>query len=813
MIKKILKVGGIAFVVALLIGFVLWQRCGISGCPDVGDIAGYVPDEATVLLDKDGNEFGKLYLVERNIVPIDSIPEHIKNAFVAIEDKRFYEHGGVDWKRVPGAALANIKEMGVAEGFSTITMQVARNIFPEQLPAQSQSIWRKIGEMKVAREIEDNYTKDEILALYLNQIYYGEGAWGIQAAAQEYFGKDLGELSINEAAALAAIPKAPSRLNPRGDTTRARERRGYVLDAMAELGTITQQQAAELKTETLNVAEGRTEVSNAAPYFVDTVKDVLEPIFGQSLYTGGFRIHTTLDPSIQEVAEAELERQLKDIEVGRYGFFRGTQYDSSISPDSIVPGDYLQGAMVIMDAYDGSIRALIGGRDFNQFKFNRATEAARPVGSAFKPIVYATALSAGYPLTHILEDKPITFHLDNGRQQWRPRNFGDSYNGRVTMRQALQYSKNIPTIHLSQQVGLQGILRMAQSMDFDGSLPNYPSVVLGTAETSPVDMAQVFGGFATLGDVVEPVVVTRVVGPEGQVVWSSQSARRKALSTPVAYLVTNVLQDVVDEGTATAVRAAGYQGTAAGKTGTTNDGTNAWFVGYTPSHVGSVWIGFDNPKPITSNATGGSLAAPVWGRVFSRTSLATTQEWSMPQGVQQAMVDSNGMIVAENCALPGEEYREEYFLAGRIPQATCPYDQFYGTQPPQGYGRNDDDSWWRRMRDRVLGPDRGVDTLRRQVPPTTRPRPDTGRGDLRDRFEVTGAEGRRDSAMPRDTAVRPDSTLILRRGTPPSEPTPRPRTGEGDTLRAPPGFPRRDSVVHPRPDTTPPDTSSSSIPW
>ena len=700
------KILGIVLSVLLLVFTVLWSRCGIRGCPDVDELRGYMPDEASVILDREGEEVGKLFQVNRTIIPLDSLPEHIPQAFVAAEDRRFWDHGGVDWRRVPGAVFANVQAGGIAQGFSTITMQLARNLFPDKLPAEQQTAWRKLGEMRVARDIEKEYSKEEILEMYVNQVYFGGGAWGIEAAAQEYFGKSATELDVGEAALLAAILPAPSRLNPRNDEDAARDRQELVLRQMAEEGYISDEAAEEAIEAELDLARGSDRVDALAPYFIEAVRQELEAVFGRELYTEGFQIFTTLDIDVQRAAEEELERQLRAVENGAYGAFRHATYNSAQADTSGEAPPYLQGAVVVMDAQEGGILALVGGRDFTDSKYNRALQAQRQPGSAFKPFVYATAIERGYPPTMMLEDRPIRMRLSGGRV-WSPGNYGDSYAGQLTMRDALVHSKNVATVLLGQQVGVGSVLRTAQSMGIQSELPNVPAVVLGAGEVTLLEMVGAYAAFATLGDRPTPHFVERIEDRDGTVVWSRETQVERVIDPAVAFIVTDILRDVVDRGTATAVRSAGYRGIAAGKTGTTNDNSDVWFMGYTPQAVAGVWVGFDEPTPIVRGATGGSIAAPVWARVMRH--LRTGGEWTPPPGVERRQVDSFGNIVASNCPVVGQ-VREEWFLEGSAPLGRCQmpsaamWDTMYGYPYDTlgGYG-GEDDSWLQRLRRRLFG--------------------------------------------------------------------------------------------------------------
>lgn len=714
---------GFVIALAALITAVLWQRCGLRGCPDVDELRNYLPDEASVIVDRHGEEIAKLYVTRRVVIPLDSIPEVARNAFVAMEDRRFWQHSGVDWLRVVGASWKNLKSLGIQEGSSTITMQLARNVFPDKLPPGERTFWRKLGEARVAKDIEDRYTKEEILELYLNQIYFGSGAYGIEAAAHEYFDKPASELDLAEAAMLAALPRAPSRYNPRSDRAAALEGRALVLDRMVEQGFITGAEAAEAKQAKLGLRRGPVDTGNRAPYFVEAVRRELEERFGEALYTGGFTIHTTLELRVQRVLEEELRQQMRAIEAGRYGRFRHATYATAQADSAqLAQGSpYLQAAAIVMQTRSGDVLALIGGRDFQESQFNRATQARRQPGSAFKPFVYAAALDAGLPPTHRVPDQPIQITLDDGRV-WEPKNYDGTYAGVVTLREGLVQSKNVVTVRLAKEIGLTRAVALAERLGVAESLPSNPSVVLGTSEVTPLDLTASYATFATLGSRPDPRLVTRVTDRSGRTVWAQQPSTRRALDPAVAFVTTSILQDVVDRGTATGVRAAGFSGAAAGKTGTTQDAADIWYVGFTPDVVATIWVGFDQRRTVMPGATGGELAAPVWGRVMRRLGLRSAG-WDPPEGVETRAVDQLGHVIGDNCPDFGTT-RREYFLEGSAPIATCyPYsdsvvasydslmanEDSFGLRPPTLDSLRRE-AWRRRLRERGLGND-GPDTL------------------------------------------------------------------------------------------------------
>jgi penicillin-binding protein 1A len=664
-------------VTALALAGTLWGRCGFGGCPNVDGLASYQPGGAPVLLDRNGKPFADLAPVAGEVVPLKSLPKHVTQAFLAVEDKRFYEHGGVDWRRVGGAALANVRAGGYDEGFSTLSMQLARNVFPDRIRARDRTPWRKLLEVRVALEIEDQYKKDEILELYLNHIYFGNGARGVEAAARHYFGVPARRLSLAQAAVLAALPKGPSLYDPRRHARAARERRDLVLALMEEQDRITPAESAAARQQPLRVVRRRSGTGQPAPFaawYVEEVRRELEDRFGESLYEESLRIHTTLDVTAQRAAEEELARQLRSIEAGTLGRFSGPPYSpASIPTEEGTP--YLQGAVVALDSRTGDVLAWVGGRDFRHSRFDRVRAGRRQAGSAFKPFVYATALASGRTLSQHLVDEPLKVSL-GGRRYWEPKNFDGSFDGPVTVREALVRSKNIPTIRLAESIGYESVVQMAERMGIDGPIGTRPAMPLGTVSVSPLELATAYTVFSTLGQGVPPRFIRRVEHPDKEILWEAEAAETHSVLEPgIAFLVTDSLREALERGTGTAVRASGFRGPAAGKTGTTNDGTDTWFVGYTPEVVAAVWIGYDRPRPIMAVATGGRVAAPVWARLMTRyyAGRSLPARWSPPTGVFQAAVDpGTGLILAEGCQpQSGPAYRE-YFLRGMSPPSVCP---------------------------------------------------------------------------------------------------------------------------------------------
>jgi penicillin-binding protein 1A len=657
----------VAGLTALALAAALYGNCGIDGCPDTGRLAAYQPDGAPELLDRFGEQFGNLAPFERVVVSLDSLGEDVANAFIAVEDRRFYRHHGVDWKRVLGAALANVHQGGVGEGASTITMQLARNAFPEELPGSRQTFRRKLNEARVAQLIERKFSKREILELYLNHIYFGGGANGIEAAARHHFGKSARALGLAEAAMLAVLPRSPAHYDPRRHPETARARRNLVLTLMERQGLVPPPAAAEARATTLRPSAVPASLRAGIPlgaYFIDIVRDQLKDHFGEWLYRSRLRIYTTLDPVAQQAAERELERRLE-------------QLDSTVSRGA----SPLQGAVVILDARTGAVRALVGGRDPSTSRYNRAIHARRQLGSAFKPFVFATALAEGVPASQHIADQPLSLAIA-GSDNWEPENYDGRYEGEVSLRQALVRSRNIPTARLALRVGIGEVARTARNAGVQEPMDETPALSLGTVALSPLQLAAAYGAFASLGLTVFPHFVLRVEDAAGLALWERRTPPpRIGLRPDVAYIINDILQDAVNDGTGTAVRAAGYRGVVAGKTGTTNRATDAWFVGYTPDYVATVWIGYDRPSTLGSDATGGSLAAPVWGRMMLTYAgeRGYSGGWPQPAGVLWRDVDpGTGLALAPGCLPEHGPSIAEVFIAGAKPGTACPHRDFLG---------------------------------------------------------------------------------------------------------------------------------------
>jgi penicillin-binding protein 1A len=643
----------------------LWPRCSGAGCPSVGALRSYTPPQASRVFDREGQLLAHLAPERRIVVPLERIPSHVAGAFLAVEDKRFFQHRGIDYRRVVGAAIRDLQVMRFDEGFSTITMQLARNVFPEHL-TRAKTIRRKVWEVMLAREIEREFSKDQILEMYLNQIYLGDGLYGVEAAAQGYFGRTARELTPVQAALLAALPKAPNAFNPRRNPTGAVQRRNLVLRLMGEAGVVSPAEATRLAGTPLGLV-APMEARGEAPYLVAAIRKELRERFGVEAEQAGYRVHTGLDRELQRAATEALRAQLAAVEAGELGRYRGPNCAAGAVER---PETCLQGMFVAMDVRTGDIRALVGGRDFALSQFDRATQARRQAGSAFKPIVYATALAAGIPITTPLIG-PEAIDYEGG---YRPADHvGDGAN--LNLRDAMRVSSNRAAVVLGERVGVQNVVNTAKTMGFSTPIQLYPSTFLGASDVIPLELVAAYTTFANAGIYTAPRLIRRVEDASGRLVWEAPVERRAALSPEVAYLTTSLMQDVVDRGTGHRVRAAGlpYSVPAAGKTGTTNDAADTWFVGVTPDLAAGVWIGFDRPQRIMVGADGGRLAAPVWGRALAayyRKHPAPGQ-WARPIDLVSATIDpQTGLLATSAC--PQESRVTEWFLPGTEPHEYCP---------------------------------------------------------------------------------------------------------------------------------------------
>jgi penicillin-binding protein 1A len=639
---------------AFLMAAITWVgTCGFHGCPSAAQIQAFRPSEGSRVLDRSGRPIGRLTHVRRINVSLGEVPRSVRAAFIATEDRRFYYHGGIDWRSAGRALVRNVSDIGIREGFSTITMQVVRNAFLPHL-SNERSFRRKLIELQLARRLERALSKQQILEMYLNVIYLGNGTYGVEAASRDLFGKSVAQLSLSQAATLAGLAKGPSLYTPRRHPDRARARRDLVLSLMAREGYITPSLAAQARKEPLLVARATWRPPQDRSYALDPIRAAVDSVLGDDAETAGdLVVHSTIDAEAQESAERAIRIQA-----------------AAIQKQASRPGKAeLEGAVVALDPRTGEIRALVGGRRSVRRGFNRALGAHRQPGSAFKPFVYAAALAAGYSPATILDDSPV--HIEDGGRIWRPENFGGEYGGPLTLRRALMRSANAATVRLSQAVGEDRVVALAHRSGIRSRMDAVPALALGAMEVTPLELVASYAPFANGGRRIRPSLVSRIDAADGTVLWQATPPKPEQVLAPAqAFQITSMLQSVVDGGTGRVVRKMGVRGQVAGKTGTTNNGADVWFIGYTPTLVAGVWFGYDSPRPIAANASGGRLAAPAWAMFYLNgwTELSPAGAWSPPSGLVERTIDaSNGDLANEWCP----DRQREWFSAGTEPTTMC----------------------------------------------------------------------------------------------------------------------------------------------
>jgi penicillin-binding protein 1A len=623
-----------------------------------------VPPQASLVFARDGQLLGVVGAERRLSVPLRSLPRHVGQAFVAVEDKRFYQHDGVDLVGVASAIKGKL--LGERRGgASTITQQLVGNMHPGLIDRRDISIDRKLREQAAAREMERHYTKEQILEAYLNQINLGRGWLGVELGARLWFDKPAAQLALHEAASLAAMPKSPVLFDPARHPERHRERRNLVLALMAEQGFITAAQASAAQREPLRVAQAPD--LTAAPWVTDVVKVQAERA-GVPVTQGGYRVHTTIDAGLQRAALEALRTGVAEVE-RRPGFAR----PRCAGTPPAAPADAarcLQGLVVALDPASGDVRALVGGRDYRLSSFDRAIDGLRQPGSAFKPFVYAGAIAAGLTANAPVADTAIHVRLDNGRD-YAPENADRAFLGLLSMREALARSRNPVAVQLALQVGIDSVAQLARRAGIRSAIAPYPSSALGASVVQPLDFIAAYAAFDNGGFAVEPRFVARIEDRAGKVVFTGRApSLTPALDPRVAFVVRDMLREVVERGTATAVRRMlPARIPVAGKTGTTNDNSDVWFVGMLPDLVAGVWLGFDTPAPIAPGAAGGTLAAPVFARVAAAWGEGKSYaDWTPPPGVVGAMLDrATGQPAGDDT--PAERRYTEWFLEGTEPGA------------------------------------------------------------------------------------------------------------------------------------------------
>jgi penicillin-binding protein 1A len=703
--------------------------------PDVAELEQYQPSLVTKVYDRNGELIADFFIERRFLVPLEQIPISLQQATVAVEDARFYTHSGIDLIGVLRAMWVNFRAGEVREGASTITQQVARTLFL----TRERTLRRKIREIILARRIEQRFSKDRILEMYLNQIYYGHDAYGVEAAAQLYFGKSVQDLTVGEAALIAGLPSAPNTYSPLRDLSRSLQRRQHVLRRMVDVGYLTPEEALRAHQEPVRLASIQQKQVNKAPYFVEYVRQYMVERYGaKRLYHGGFHVYTTLDLGLQRAAVQALRRGLMVVDK-RHGYqgprqhitltgnaatdqeairavtmadtedptlrggevlpgvvleVRGSDVVVAVktsrgilprqgytwvreadlerdfarrrvlAPEEIfTPGDVVQvrieqvdsnrkppqlsleqepavqGALLALEPGSGHILAMVGGYDFATSQFNRAVQAVRQPGSAFKPIIYTAALEAGMTPASIIIDAPFVKKGPGNDDYWKPENYSHRFYGPTTLRTALAKSRNLVTIRILDKIGIPRVLGLARRLGIRSRLAPYLSLALGASGVTLAELTAAYSVFTTGGLYVKPEFITKIVDAQGTVLEEHFPAAQRVLTPEVAYVMTNLLQGVVQNGTGRRARALGRP--VAGKTGTTNDFRDAWFMGYTPGVIAGVWVGIDDRTVLGHRETGGRVAAPIWLEFMQAAMRGRPiTDFPIPPGVRFVRIDA-----------------------------------------------------------------------------------------------------------------------------------------------------------------------------
>jgi len=641
-------------VISILVsGFVGTYLYFTVDLPKISSLKDYEPPIVTQVFSSNGQLIGEFFSEHRIVVPLSQIPQTLMNAFIAAEDSRFYGHPGVDFLSVVRAVFKNIEAGALVQGGSTITQQVTRSL----LLTPEKSFERKIKEAILAYRIDKSLTKDQILHIYLNQIYLGNGAYGVETAAQAYFGKHVQELNLAECALLAGLPRAPSRYSPIKHPHRAKARQLYALNRMIAEGYISVRDAEQAFQMPLNIKPKSQEDMTSAPYFIEYIRQYLEEKYGEDMvYKGGLRVYTTLDTAMQEIAQNVVVSGLLAIEE------RQKNEESIESADVESP---LQGALICIKAKTGHIKAMVGGRDFGISQFNRAIQSKRQPGSAFKPVIYAAAIDKGYTPTTIIIDAPIAYTGVEEEELWKPRNYDEEFQGPTLFRTALIQSRNVVTIKILRDIGIDYVVDYAKNMGINFHLNRDLSLALGTSGVSLLELTSAYAVFANQGVRCEPIFVTMVLDRYGDILEVNRPQTKKVIGEDTAFIMTKLLEGVVREGTGWRVRALSRP--AAGKTGTTNDLTDAWFIGYTPSLVTGVWVGFDGMRSLGEHETGSRAASPIWLEFMEKVLKDKSMEdFVLPDGVVFAKIDAKTGLLANSKSV---ETVLECFKEGTVPTA------------------------------------------------------------------------------------------------------------------------------------------------
>ncbi len=642
---------GLGVGAAVLWAFVVLPR----SLPSVTALERFDPSEGTRIYDDNDELITELHVERRIFVPLAQIPKSLTDAVISTEDARFYSHIGVDPMGIARAVYQNFRHGRIVEGGSTITQQLAKVLFL----TPDKSLERKLKEAALALELERRYSKDRLLELYLNQIYFGHGAFGVEAAARTFFGQSVDELSLAESALLAGLPKAPTTYSPFEHADAAKRRRVIVLARMVETGRLKSAQAKAAGATPLALVPPERR-RNTGQYYLDYVQHLLEQEYGADVvFKGGLHVYTTLSPSMQHKAEQALREGLRTLEARRAS---ASVRDGKRTVEPAGP-ERPEGALLSIEPHTGYIKAMVGGYDFFKSEFNRAVQARRQPGSAFKPFVYLAALEAGQTPASVVEDSPVEYRVGKGGKPWRPDNYDKKFRGSITYQQALEESVNVAAVRVQERVGIRHTVDVARRLGVQSPLAENLSLALGSSDLTLLELTSAYGVLANQGVWVRPTAVRYVLDKQRKLLEENAPLGKTVVSPELAFVMTHMLRGTIDRGTGAAAKALGRP--AAAKTGTTNDYSNAWFVGYTPHLVTGVWVGYDRPRSLGKDETGSRVAVPIW-TAFMAQALAGTppEEFPVPERVVLLPVD---LSVGGGCARPVTMA----FVAGTEPRPGC----------------------------------------------------------------------------------------------------------------------------------------------
>jgi penicillin-binding protein 1A len=662
----------------IVLGLILCRAMG-RDLPSLAKLHDIQPSLITHVYDRNGVLLKEFYNERRMLIPYEKIPPYLIDCLLATEDRKFYSHWGVDIRRIVGATVHNLTRFSLTrEGASTLTQQLSRSLFPKVLSPEKSYI-RKIKEALTAIKIERTYSKNEILQMYLNQNYFGRGAYGIQAAAQVYFSKDAWDLTLPDCAVLIGLLKAPNRYSPIDHPDRALNRRNIVFNSLVEYGKLSEEKADSLKRLPLEIDPNQGDFGKA-PYFTELIRQHLFETYGEeALYSSGMSIYTTLDAAMQAAAENALFAKVDELQRQTVANHRADNPDyTMLATDSTGHTGtkriykQIQGMLMAVDNETGGVLAFIGGRDFNISKFIRVTQALRQPGSSFKPFVYTTAIDNGFSPSDLFLDSPIVLTI--GGKEWRPDNFDLTFRGEMTMRDALKDSRNLVAIKLIMDplVTPQQVVEYAHRMGISTPLNPVPSLAIGSSEVTMWDMVPAFSVFPNGGIRKAPFYITKIVDRNGNVKFEkTRIDQEEVLAPQTAYIMTNMLQTVVDHGTGAGARALGFSRPAGGKTGTSNNNTDNWFVGFTPQITCGVWIGFDDKTKIGSGRgeVGATTALPIWANFMkAATADLPVKDFPVPPGIYTTTIClDSGKLAREDCP----RTVTDIFTEATLPKEEC----------------------------------------------------------------------------------------------------------------------------------------------